>query len=104
MSITRQEFNSQAIAFIKRCREVADDWSLIDVSDGKLFQLAADELQPDRGPQGQLMLTKNRLSRYKLDQIRNYEYSVVYSESYEVPVMYFSVNDRGRYLSPRHEA
>lgn len=95
MTIPVDVFRIQCLEFVKRCRELGDDWSLKENKEnGDLRDVSAhDELDTST-----LMLTKNELRKTpKGDKICSYEYTVIYSESYQVPVMYFCASDQSKY-------
>lgn len=98
MSISQTEFNKQCINFVLRCKELSNEsWSLSSVSSGQVKNLTgADDLMLDNN----LLDARLLLSRVDLklvspnNQLRAYEYNVIYSDSYEVPVMYFSASNQ----------
>ena len=103
MTISHELFHQQCIEFVRRCQEYSDTWSLSKRIPGasQLQKLSTDELsQTDNNPtfHGDIVLIKNEQRKLpKSFRVGTYEYTVVYSESYEVPVMYFSVSDQSEY-------
>jgi ubiquitin-like-conjugating enzyme ATG10 len=98
MTLSEDTFNQQCIRFVRKSQEYADEgWYL----SGILHQgqppkvLDLDDLSIDQSNQWKLLLMKEERRKCANDDlICSYEYSVLYSESYEVPVMYFSASDQ----------
>jgi hypothetical protein len=98
MALSESDFNRQCVQFLLRSREYADgDWSLsVRQANGQILELRTDNLAEELPDGASLMLMKNEKRRLSNDKIHSYEYSVVYSPSYEVPVMYFCVSDQSK--------
>lgn len=92
MTLARHDFNSQCTDLIKRSRSIQDhDWKLLKFSGGVVRE-CGDGFTDIVGTV--LFLSKRVLYRQGPD-IMTDEYNVIYSESYEVPVLYFKSNDKG---------
>lgn len=79
----------QSINLISALEDSCNNWKLETVEDGKLRSFTTSIQTCD-----QLMLNRKELKVMNTKMILT-EYSVIYSESYEVPVMYFCLSDQG---------
>lgn len=97
MTLSRADFNRQCIEFVRLCQEFADSWSLMKrAKDSQPMRVPLREMEQLVESVDELVLTKTeQLKNSNNDEIYSYEYSVMFSESYEVPVMYFCVSDQG---------
>lgn len=93
MSITRDRFNLQCFEFIKICSEFGDTWRLQAKQNGSISDIHASPKDDDSV---RLMLTKVELRKVDglSEKVHSHEYNVVYSDSFEVPVMYFSISEQ----------
>lgn len=95
MSISRGNFNRQCLEFIDKVRELDEyhEWTVNRVEEAGIEQL--DNVLRDLDS-ANLMLMKTHIKLSPPHNlVQTHEYSVVYSESYEVPVMYFSASYQG---------
>jgi hypothetical protein len=104
MTLTEDDFKKQCIQFVSRSKQYADEgWYLsAKLDNGRLIKLCLDNLDSSIiNSEGKLMLMKDEKRRSdKSETILNYEYNVIYSDSYEVPVMYFCVSDQNGAHAP----
>lgn len=94
MSISRRNFNRQCLNFISKCKNLDEEWSVSKFHRGKLIEIDETNMNCLDDEQLVLMKTHIEINDHTKD-IQTYEYSVVYSESYEVPVMYFCSSNQG---------
>lgn len=87
MSISKDEFEVQCSKFTARCKELGDTWRLLGEYHGSIREIDA----LDRADIDRLILTKIEL-RVRFGEVHSHEYNVVYSDSYQVPVMYFTIS------------
>lgn len=99
MTISQEIFNQQCLEFVRRCQEYSDTWFLSKREPGgQLEELSAKELSQSLTVRDEIVLMKNEQRKLPSGlRFGTYEYTVVYSESYEVPVMYFCVSDQSEY-------
>ena len=93
MAISQRDFNRQCVNFVKKCKP-DDGWRLMLRIDCRCEQVLTDSIDPNGN--GELMLIKNEVKLLEQAKVCTCEYTVVYSESYEVPVMYFNMNDQSK--------
>lgn len=89
MTISRQQFNQQCLDFVTKCRQFDEDWYLVSEEQVRL-DILSNHKDINRA---QPMLLKNELKGIG-NNVRTHEYTVLYSDSFEVPVCYFSVSDQ----------
>lgn len=94
MSISRRDFNQQCLDFARKCSQLDEGWFVAKVHQGKFIE--TENTSAESSDDDQLILMKTHV-RFNSDtkDIQTHEYSIVYSESYEVPVMYFSASSQG---------
>lgn len=99
MTLTKRLFKQQCVNYISKWRQFDEDWKLISQSCGKIEELDCSALKNDiiDDENLELLLSKNEVKKDTRlsDKIHTFEYNVAYSESYEVPVMYFWVSYQG---------
>lgn len=94
------EFNQLCLDFVERCQDLSDDWYLLRVVSGKQEKLSIESARLDDLSNQQLILTRTEIRNVpQKKQLWSYEYSVTYSDSYEVPVMYFTVSHQSKFDS-----
>lgn len=79
MSITHNQFIQQCEDFLTKCGRLNDNWTLSSGGNGLMLVKKEIKVVPPR------------------NELQNFEYTVIYNESYEVPVMYFNASNPGRY-------
>lgn len=88
MSLTRELFKQQCDKFIEYCRNFGESWELQKGRDGQICRTTTESMSSDP-----LMLTKKE---FRLDEetteVLTHEYNIIYSDSFEVPVMYFTIS------------
>lgn len=93
MCISRKDFNRQCLRFVTLCRELDDQWNLLKEESRQISEIVPYHVKENELDDTRLMLVR---SEYKLmqtnGQVYTYEYNVIHSDSYEVPVMYFSIS------------
>lgn len=94
MSISRRDFNQQCLDFARKCSQLNDGWFVAKFHREKFIELDNTSLECSDDDQLILMKTHIRFNSETRD-IQTHEYSIVFSESYEVPVMYFSASNQG---------
>ena len=110
MSIERREFNKQCVDFVTKCRNLGDPWLLFSGECGRMRVVEMESSSEDELIDSTLMLSKcQTVASSSPEDVQVHEYSVVYSESYAVPVMYFCVSNQGKlhtldWLLLRHTA
>lgn len=96
MSISELDFNVQCHNFVRKCNEFGDCWSLYLSTGGRLRELNFGNMEAvGHQTDGKLMLRKTQVIPV-VDTIHTNDFTVIYSESYEVPVLYFCISDRGK--------
>lgn len=97
MSLSRSEFNKQSLDLVHSLNLSGDEWKIFEMKGGKMrevdLKLAKESIEEERS---QLMMSKVDCERSSDNLVCQFEYSIVYSESYEVPVMYFNANLAGK--------
>lgn len=99
MTLSEEAFNRQCIEFFRRSEQYSDGWTLStkDPNAPQLRTLQSDQLDLAQVGDAKLILMKNEQKKCRITEaILNYEYHVLYSESYEVPVMYFCVSHQSK--------
>lgn len=90
MSITRKQYNLQCTKFITDCKDIGENWSL----QGEKNETIRD-VNSVIDNNVRLMLSKQILRKQDgSDEILSHEYNVIYSDSFEVPVMYFTISEQ----------
>lgn len=89
MTLSIDEFRSQCHKFMNLNKATDGRW-LLQTLNGRILQ---DVIEHDPTSLDNIMLYK-REYRVEEEKVISYEYSVTYSDSYEVPIMYFCINDQ----------
>lgn len=96
MTLARSEFNSQCIDLINRSNSVGDyDWTLLQCRGGLISEYNENLIDDTASSQHVLFLSRKLIHKIS-SMIQNDEYNVIYSDSYEVPVLYFNSSDKGK--------
>ena len=98
MSISRQEFNQQSIKFYQSSIDLDDHWDLVALDSRNVPKTVNRQRPHVEDITAQLMLSKSDMKLVEAEgdsRVATIEYTVIYNESYEVPVMYFSVSHTG---------
>lgn len=99
MSITRSRFNRQCLEFANACRICDEDWKVYQVKCGKLSTFNRLNENLCNIDDIQLVLTKTYVKKSDIsNKLQAFEYHVIYSESFEVPVMYLDANNQGKFI------
>lgn len=102
MTLTKSEFNRQCLEFVLACRKCDEDWKLVKCGTGgelRDFDHSASGSGCDLDRM-QLMLAKRELKiKPQCNSLQSLEYNVIYSESYEVPVLYLDSSNQGEYVA-----
>lgn len=97
MCISQKDFNRQCLEFVTLCHKLDDQWKLFKEESTRISEITPCNVKANELDDTRLMLVK---SEYKLmqnnNQVYTYEYNVIHSDSYEVPVMYFSISKQGK--------
>lgn len=94
MSISRQDFNRQCLDFVNRCKQINEEWTVSRFHQGKFMDIEGTTMGCIGDEQLVLMKT-HIIANDETKDIQTYEYNIIYSESYEVPVMYFCSSNQG---------
>lgn len=98
MSISQRDFNRQCVGFVSTCRKLDGHWTLLKQESKQISEITPCNVHAKDLDKMKLMLTKNELRLAQPNnQVYTYEYNVIYSDSYEVPVMYFSASRQGKF-------
>lgn len=102
MTISKRDFNEQCVEFVRQCQKYSDTWTISQKSGlGQLVEVPEEGLDQIVGSDCELLLIKTEQRRTaERGQVLAYEFSVMFSDSYEVPVMYFCVSDQGKSNQP----
>lgn len=93
MSISEEDFNLQCIEFVKKCNRSDNNWCLFDCTGGHLQEINIQDVISDEIKEKKLMLRS--IAIYSVDgSLQSKEYTVIYSPSYEVPVLYYCISDQ----------
>lgn len=98
MTLSREEFNRQCVKLYIQCQELADIWNISKkLPNSQIVELSDHELDQVDHVHDNLILGKieQRVAINK-SRVETHEFSVIYSESYEVPVMYFRRSDQSK--------
>jgi len=79
--------------------KIAEEWQLLRF-ENRLCREISIEMESNSATLGedQIMLRKCETTHcQKSDQLCSREFTIIYSDSYEVPVMYFSMNDQSKF-------
>lgn len=90
MSLTKSQFYQQCFKFLAISNDICDQWQLVDKDYRPKLALPAQDVDIEKL---QLMLVKNE-QKVVQDKLLNYEYNVIFSESYGVPVFYLCISDQ----------
>lgn len=98
MCISQRDFNRQCLRFVSNCRQLDSNWTLLKQESKQISEIIPCNDGPNDLDKMKLMLAKNELRLIQpYNQVYTYEYNVIHSESYEVPVMYFSASRQGKF-------
>lgn len=97
MSISHEDFNQQCLKFVSECRQIDYLWTLLNEDSSQVDEIMPNNVDVTELANMRLMLVRNELKPVNPgNQVWMYEYNVIYSDSYEVPVMYFSTSRQGK--------
>ncbi|XP_021695105.1 ubiquitin-like-conjugating enzyme ATG10 [Aedes aegypti] len=96
-TLTEEQFRDAAERFLERSHRIGDDWELVKSENGtyltkRLKQTLKKEKAETAGEDEELIVDDPSLGRPTPsdEDVYQFEYHVVYSVSYQVPVLYFN--------------
>lgn len=91
MTISRADLNEQFAKFVTACSEFGEEWNLYTVTEHNDLKRAALQDVVEKNLDS-LVLARKDFKASPDRQLITWDYHVLYSESYEVPVMYFNAS------------
>lgn len=93
-TLSEEEFRSSMEEFVKRSRDIGDTWELNDVG-GNVYARKTLVVAEEKGPDPDELDSGSLGSG---GSFTSFEYHVIYSPSYQVPVLYIRAYDRSGQL------